>query len=472
MRRSTLLRWQSAFAAAGAIGIVVWLASTHRHRDIVLSAPSAKQAEKSDERGAGGVDRDSPRAIIANDSMVAAFALGGAVFGLATGPEQITVNASTSLIHSFSPYTERRFRSMMIDPPKEHKIYANSPAIVWHRGQLVVVMRIWLEKERYDWAPPKPKNTFSDNYFYAQTFDDRFRPLDSGRMVGIPTPNQWSIGDGPIEPRAVVVGGTLYVTFNTGVVLSSGGVVDSTFLWNFDDNEAILPSIEGGAPMQRTAPTGEMPRDKHWSAFVQSGGRLHFAYNLDPLRILRCLPANGTCSFVHFEGPADYRFGDSSDVLRGGTPLVRYLDSPYFVTVVHVTLFKNCPSDANCHWKRYYTANLLVLRTQPMYKVVYCSEPLQFHRGFLRDVPIVRSRYIKDPFVFPVGLILENADTLAIGGHVNDYSSYVFRLRGLKQIMDHVIRLDRGGTSDGPAVGALHEWARRAAKRYSGYEFM
>lgn len=41
-------------------------------------------------------------------------------------------------------------------------------------------------------------------------------PVTDGEILGIPTPIQWTIGDGPIEPRIFSVNNTIYLTFNTG----------------------------------------------------------------------------------------------------------------------------------------------------------------------------------------------------------------------------------------------------------------
>lgn len=80
----------------------------------------------------------------------------------------------------------------------------------------MTVMRIWLEKEIWDLTKSHPTNTFSDNYFYMQNFDAHMKPVDEGSIIGIPTPIQWTIGDGPIEPRIFTVNSSIYLTFNTG----------------------------------------------------------------------------------------------------------------------------------------------------------------------------------------------------------------------------------------------------------------
>lgn len=77
-------------------------------------------------------------------------------------------------------------------------------------------MRIWMDKEIWDLTSSKPHNSFQDNYFYIQRFDRYMRPITKGSVLGIPTPVQWTVGDGPIEPRIFEYNNTIYLTFNTG----------------------------------------------------------------------------------------------------------------------------------------------------------------------------------------------------------------------------------------------------------------
>ena len=102
-----------------------------------------------------------------------------------------THEVSTTLLFSFSPDVERRVKSMFPDPMNENIFYANSPALYWDRdfndgiGRLIVVMRIWLDRERYEEKNNWPKNAFLDNYFYTRTYDNEFKPLDPGSIMVI-----------------------------------------------------------------------------------------------------------------------------------------------------------------------------------------------------------------------------------------------------------------------------------------------
>ena len=136
--------------------------------------------------------------------------------------------------------------------------------------------------------------------------------------------------------------------------------------------------------------------------------------------------------------------------LRGGTPFELY-EWPYYVSVAHSTMYK----EENHH--RFYTAHLVVLCVQP-YRIVYVSDDIQVHPEIYTKIPIVRSRYIDDGFIFPVGLILENKDTMTIGVHVSDHSSVLIRVRGFQKLMRSIITQDkRRSIQHGPPIGYLHK---------------
>ena len=122
-------------------------------------------------------------------------------------------------------------------------------------------------------------------------------------------------------------------------------------------------------------------------------------------------------------------------------------------SVAHTTNYKSY----NNH--RYYTAHLVVLCVRPIYRVVYISNAIRLHRRVFQVAPMVRPLYIDDGFVFPVGLIVENDDSLVIGCHVNDHSSIIFRLKGLKKIMSRVLKIDqRLRPKHGPPLGSIQQY--------------
>lgn len=337
---------------------------------------------------------------------------------------------------------------------------------MWIKGQLVCIMRIWLDKEYFeDEKVSKPLNKFSDNFLYIQRFNRRMEPVTPGSVLGIPTPQQWLVGDGPIEPRLFKTDdNNVFISFNTGVYLENGKALDGTFFWDVIRHKVITPIIEGGSPIVKNVASGRMPRDKHWTPYM-NGNNLNMVYNLDPLRVLSCAD-NFTCKFSHFEGPENYEFTQYHDSSRGGTPWILY-KYPYYYSIGHTTLFKKPDYD------RIYTINLIIYKASAIPRVVYLSGPIQIHSKPMTDTPIVRTEYIKDSFFFPVSLIEEDADNIVIGGHINDYSSVLLRVRGVEQLLRDVVEEDRKQPEDmsGPPLNTLHPSAKLFASQVTKNEF-
>ncbi|XP_013419777.1 uncharacterized protein LOC106180356 [Lingula anatina] len=410
-------------------------------------------------------DSDSSRnpTIEAKDRFSMTYEMDGIVFLGNVSSLTFRTNVTSSLVYSFSPGVEKRVAQMFPDPPHQNVFFANSPAITWYNGELVAILRIWLDKEKYEDKKNYPYNSFQDNYFYVQKFDQNLKPITNGSLMGIPAPKNFWIGDGPIEPRLFKVGSDVFVSLNTGIFFQNGDVLDYTLMWDYVREKVIVPQITNGGVKPRPMDKG-IPRDKHWAAY-NDHGTLYFVHNLDPLRIMMC-SRQMVCSFVHFEDPS-YQFQDLGNHLRGGTPFELY-SYPYYISVAHCTLFKKRVDNLT---RRYYTTHIIVLHAEQR-RVVYVSDNIRIHQDIMKSVPIVRYKYIEDPFIFPVGLIVEGDDTLYIGVHINDYSSVLLRLRGLKGIMQNVIASDKSHQSQrGPNTGALHEYVRRAAKRATGANF-
>jgi len=55
---------------------------------------------------------------------------------------------TSCLVHSFSPHVEREAARRFLDPARDNVYFANSPAITWFGDELVLVSRIWLDRER------------------------------------------------------------------------------------------------------------------------------------------------------------------------------------------------------------------------------------------------------------------------------------------------------------------------------------
>lgn len=392
------------------------------------------------------------------------FTLNGNTFTSRGENESVPGDVTCCLVHSFSPYIERQAMKSFLDPPRDNVFLANSPAILWHEGVVLLVSRIWLDKEKWRDVPDQPANNFMDNWFYTQKFDRRMKPVSTGHIMGMPTPKGGSIGDGPIEPRLFKVRGHVMMSFNAGMSFSRKEHADYTLFWNMEENKLVLPRIQGGSAVLNATANSRMPCDKHWMALVEDN-QLFMVQLLDPLRVMNCT-LEGSCKLIHKEPESNntFVFHDVTSHLRGGTPFVLY-EWPYYISIAHSTLFRN-PS-----WKRFYAIHLVVLRVSP-YRVVYVSHDIQVHADIYKMAPIVRTLYIVDNFVFPVGLILEDKDKLAIGVHVNDHSSMILRLKGVEDIMNKVMAQDRRIPSDtGPPTSTLHRYIHKVMQNNANSTF-
>jgi len=269
------------------------------------------------------------------------------------------------------------------------------------------------------------------------------------------------VGDGPIEPRAFWHYDRLYLSFNSGIKIN-GSLFDTTFFWDYDEEQVVMPKIREGQPTLQTS-HASVPRDKHWSPYTYKD-QLYFIYSLDPLRILLC-DRDSKCYFTRKEGGDNYEFHQVADSLRGGTPTVHYKDE-FYITIAHSTMFRKDD------WKRVYTINLAVLKiTNDNHRIVFLSSPILFNETFMSSIPMVRHRYIRDDFVFPVSLLVEDADNIIIGGHVNDHSSYLFRVTGIQSLMDDVMVGSKKLSDVGPQPGKLHNLTKEFSSQLFGYTF-
>lgn len=269
------------------------------------------------------------------------------------------------------------------------------------------------------------------------------------------------VGDGPIEPRLFPFYNQTYISFNSAVHISKH-MVDTTMFWDFANDKFVMPLISHGQPQLQSKTS--MPRDKHWSPFTHND-KFYLIYSIDPLRILYCNKSS-QCRFVQNNADKHYKFDNFRDSLRGGTPTIHYSDN-YYIMVAHSTLYKR-----NKHYTRYYSVNLVVLRinSESDHQVIYLSAPIRFHPKLMNSIPIVRHKYIDNPFLFPVSLLLESRDSVVIGGHINDHSSYLLRFTGLRELMSRI--MSRKVSSTGPPNTLLHNLTRQFASDISGYEFM
>ena len=73
------------------------------------------------------------------------------------------------------------------------------------------------------------------------------QPVTSGSILGIPSPKQWWVGDGPIEPRVLATAnGQLIVSFNIAMAFAKDSYMDYTVWLDVNRSLPIIPYIEGG----------------------------------------------------------------------------------------------------------------------------------------------------------------------------------------------------------------------------------
>jgi hypothetical protein len=355
---------------------------------------------------------------------------------------------STALIHNFSPEIESQAAKKFVDPRHENKFFALTPAFKWHEGSLVFACKIWLKMVRFDNSfMPRPLNEFGDHHTYMQTFDKHLKPTSTAHLLGIHLRIQpGHYGNGPLDVRMYRVQNQLFLTIHGSYLAASGDYYDTQMIYDVREDLVYLPEIEGGSPaLNRVVdPLDPVLRDKNWVPLIQNE-QLYFVHNLDPLSVLKC-SLHGQCIFVHQEYDKTIPYIGN---LRGGTPFEPYSDN-YYISIAHFQSTKNTTAK-----KYYYTAHVVVLHVNP-YRVVYVSDIIEIDSHLYKDVPCEHVS-VDDNSFFPISLLIENADSIVIGAHINDHYSVMLRMRGIKALMENVIEQDKQPPSPnkGPPVGYL-----------------
>jgi hypothetical protein len=188
--------------------------------------------------------------------------------------------------------------------------------------------------------------------------------------------------------------------------------------------------------------------EKNWSPIVVNR-TLYLVHNLDPLRVIQCdLRMNGStgCDFIQDEAPEEtFNFIRRRHLLRGGTPFVLY-SWPYYIGLAHsvVIVEKNETEGFRYNRVRRYEANIVVVRVQPKFRVVYVSCPLKFNPEIYKNINMVYYEgqvMVENEFIYPVSVVRESSDCIAVGGHIKDRVSVLFRVTGIRAIMAHIASL-------------------------------
>ncbi|ELT93353.1 hypothetical protein CAPTEDRAFT_212896 [Capitella teleta] len=344
----------------------------------------------------------------------------------------------TGLLHSFASYFEDKVSHKFVDPPGDNSYYVLSPALAIRGGKLKVYARIMLDRLRYRYHKHKsfPLNQFSANYIYTETFGTGMVPKDNGEILSIPMPVVPLESDGPMDPRVFTHNGRLYLMVLMFTHIGELLWKPHPLIWDLEKSKLFIPSVN-------LTYNPRAPQEKNWSPLVINR-TLYLVHNLDPLRIVQCDIRHGSigCQFVQ-DDSQNFKFERRKHVLRGGTPFILY-KWPYYIALAHSVVIQEkqgVPYDR----VRRYEANLVVMRAVPNFRIVYVSNALKFNDDLYKNISMVYYEgqvKVDNEFVYPVSIIRESSDSIAIGGHVKDRVSVLLRLTGIRSIMSHISALD------------------------------
>jgi FkbM family methyltransferase len=176
--------------------------------------------------------------------------------------------------------------------------------------------------------------------------------------------------------------------------------------------------------------------EKNWTPFIKDN-KLYFVYSYNPLKVLQCPNRKGACKFIS-NPQSSYQSG----VLRGGTQLVKFRDSDYFVGIARTTI--------SCHkCQRFYRPHIVVLSTNlEKFHLAYVSEPLM-----LDNIPMFASYYMLQNRSSPdfcdgiirimtPGSIIDwkwPDDKLTFTLSINDKRSFIVSITGIGKVLQDII---------------------------------
>jgi FkbM family methyltransferase len=295
----------------------------------------------------------------------------------------------------------------------------------------LIFSRIWYSK-RICYSACNPDRS----YIYVQPLTSDYRKTSyninskNGKMIkfpGILNITELEVNEcclGPEDPRIVLdENNQLFFTFNMI------DVDKRRKIWLYDiftDYQAPF-SIEN---KQFSA------IEKNWSPFIKDNN-LYFIYSYKPLKILQCFIKTNVCEFI-----SSIQTDGKISSLRGGTQLVKFRDSDYYVGIARTTI-----SCRKC--RKFYRPHLVILSTSSRkFHLVYVSEPLM-----LDDIPMFASYFMspnkrsadfcdKIIRIMTPGSIIDwkwPDDKLTFTISINDKRSFIISIIGIRKVVENII---------------------------------
>ena len=295
----------------------------------------------------------------------------------------------------------------------------------------LIFSRIWYAKAIcYSECNP------NQSYIYVEALTSNYQKvshnltLKNGKILRVPTILNITQPDfngcclGPEDPRIVLnENGELFFSFN---------MIDAdkrSKIWLYDISTNYQASIF-------TRQNRFLEVEKNWSPFVKNN-KLYFVYSYKPLKILYCPTGKSECEFIPTLQDK-YQIGE----LRGGTQLVRFRDTDYFVGIARTKT-----SCSKCH--RFYRPHLIVLSTaSKRFHLVYVSEPLTLDTIPIFASYIMTKKNSSSDFCHDVirimtpGSIIDwewSTDKLTFTISINDQRSFVISVTGIGKVLLGII---------------------------------
>ena len=354
--------------------------------------------------------------------------VGGHVFH-SDGISEVTPHMIiTALVHDFSNFIEAEIRKRTLDPFHDINYCAVSPAMEKIEGGYLTAFRIYRCPQRRNATTRK---TASKDLVFVQKFDDDLRPRGQGyflgfayhRLLGSQYNELW---DGPQNPRAFRVNGSVYLLFHVAVYLEQVGkrATIKPIMWDLEKNLPRIPDLRNN-PMQKSS--SNYLFDKNWMP-LEHNNQLFFVQTLDPSLIISCT-LDAVCNYTENMSNVKRPYGWTT-ALRGGSQfqMWRY---PYHIGAVHSYLIDG--------EKRVYRMHLIILSVQN-FLIVFTTHILYVNDSIFKRISFKPNTAFKSDFFYPVSLLVESKDSLLVAGHINDYRSLLVRIRGIKDMIEDAIK--------------------------------